>query len=190
MILLSRIFWQIFSLLEVLLLISLLGLTGCRKATEPSKDQINPNYPDEQSSFVHIVSMKKDSIDYVLDASRIDRYYDKQNLLAFDVNIVTYDKSGKVHSTITANRANVNDIENRIVATGHVKLVTPNGILQTEILSWERSFDEIIAPGAVTLIRNGNVLQGISLRTDSNLNFAEMKQVTAAGTANEKDINW
>jgi LPS export ABC transporter protein LptC len=182
--------WLIFNLLEIILLISLLGLNGCRKVTEPSKARINPNYPDEQSSFVHIVSMKGDSIDYILDASRIDRFYDKKNLVAFDVNIISYDKSGKVHSTMSAKKAMVDDIENRIAATGHVKLITTNGILQTEALTWERSFDEIVAPGNVTLIRNGNILQGISLRTDSNLNYAEMKQVTATGTANEKDLNW
>jgi len=157
---------------------------------EPSKGIINPNYPDEQSTMVHIVSMNRDSTDYVLDASRIDRFYDKQTLDAFDVRITSYDKSGKVHSTMSANRAIVDDVNNRIVATGHVKLVTPNGILETEVLTWERAFDEIVAPGEVTLIREGNVLKGISLRTDSNLNFAEMKQVTATGRANEKDINW
>jgi LPS export ABC transporter protein LptC len=185
-----RISWQIFNLLEILTLISLMSILGCHKMTEPSKARINPDYPDEQSNFVHIVSMKGDSIDYVLDASRIDRFYDRQNLVAFDVNIVTYDKVGKVHSKISAQKAMVNDIENRIVATGKVIFDTPNGILQTETLTWERSFDEIIAPGSVTLIRNGNVLQGISLRTDSNLNYAEMKQVTATGTADEKDLNW
>jgi len=185
-----RISWKSFSLVEVILLIFILGLPGCHKMTEPSKARINPDYPDEQSNFVHIVSMKGDSIDYVLDATRIDRYYDTQNLVAFDVNITSYDKNGKVHSTMSANKAIVNDIENRIVAIGHVKLVTPNATLKTESLTWERAFDEITAPGAVTLIRNGNVLQGLSLRTDSNLNYAEMKQVTAVGTANEKDLNW
>lgn len=186
----SRTSWLIFSLLEAILLICLLTSLGCRKMTEPSKARINPNYPDEQSSNVHIVSMKGDSLDYVLDASRIDRYYDKQSLDAFDVNIVTYSKNGKENSRISAKRAIVDDVENRIVAFGHVKLITPNGILETELLNWERSLDEIVAPGAVTLVREGNVLKGISLRTDSNLNYAEMKQVTASGTANEKDINW
>jgi LPS export ABC transporter protein LptC len=185
-----RIFWLIFSLLEIIIIVSLLSLTGCNKVTQPSKTRMNPEYPDEQSNFVHIISMKGDSIDYVLDATRIDRYYDRQDLVAFDVNIVSYDKLGKVHSKIAADKAIVNDIENRVVAIGHVKLTTPNGILETGSLTWERSFDEIMAPGSVTLIRNGNILNGISLRTDSNLNYAEMKQVTATGKVNETDLNW
>jgi hypothetical protein len=45
-------------------------------------------------------------------------------------------------------------------------------------------------PTFLTLTRDGNVLNGDNLRTDSKISFAEMTAVTAEGTLKGDEIDW
>jgi hypothetical protein len=50
--------------------------------------------------------------------------------------------------------------------------------------------DEITAPKQVLLTRQGNVMRGQNLRTNSKLSFVEMEQVSAEGRLTQQEIDW
>jgi hypothetical protein len=55
---------------------------------------------------------------------------------------------------------------------------------------WDRNLDLLTAPGKVTLVRDGNVLRGENLRTNSRVEFAEMEKISAEGVFGEEYLDW
>jgi len=158
--------------------------------TPPDATQLPPGLADEQSREVTVTSYDKANKAYVIQAATIDRYYNTRRLFATRVNITSFDSLNKITSTVVSDSAEVNEAQNWIIANGHVVFKSPNGILKTNSITWDRNTDTITAPGEVILIRDTNQMKGRTLRTNSKLDFAEMKQVTAEGKVNEKEINW
>jgi hypothetical protein len=89
---------------------------------------------------------------------------------------------------IKADTTIVDDARNIIFASGRASFFSPGGGLKTDRIAWDRNVDEITAMGKVTLTRDGSVLWGKNLRTNSKLSFAEMEAVSAEGIVNEKTL--
>ncbi len=175
------------------ILISLIAglFTGCGKSILDQKTPLlNRGLPDETSNNVSIYAYKENRIDYILTANKIERYYDTKRLYAWNVKIVSYDDKNQIRSTIVADTAYVDEARNLIQAIGNVVFDTPNGTIKSRIINWDRNIDEIYVPTKVTLIRDGNVLNGDNLRTDSKISFAEMSTVSAEGILKGDEIDW
>lgn len=178
-------------ILACFILILILLLTGCGKSVlDQTSSPINRNLPDEKSSNVVIYSYNEDKVDYILTAARIEKFYNLKRLYAYDVKIVTYDLDMKIKSEIVADTAFVDEARNFIQAIGNVVFNTPNGIIKSHVVNWERNYDEIYVPEKVTLIRDDDVLYGDNLRTDSNISFIEMNTVSAEGTVKGDELDW
>jgi LPS export ABC transporter protein LptC len=180
-------------IVDSLLILSLVAglLTGCGKSILDQKTPVlNRGLPDETSNNVNIYAYKKNKVDYILTADRIERYYDKKRLYAWKVRLVSYDEKNQIRSTIIADTTYVDEARNLVQAIGNVVFETPNGTIKSRIINWDRNIDEIYVPTKVTLIRDGNVLNGDNLRTDSNISFAEMTTVSAEGILKGDEIDW
>lgn len=178
-------------LLFLALIIVSFILPGCGKSMlEQTTPVLNRGLPDETSSNVSIYAYKENRIDYILTASKIERYYDTRKLYALKVKIVSYDEKNQIRSTIVADTAYVDEARNLVNAMGNVVFDTPNGSIKSRIINWDRNIDEIYTPTTVTLIRDGNVLYGDNLRTDSKISFAEMSTVSAEGVVKGDEIDW
>jgi LPS export ABC transporter protein LptC len=178
-------------LLIPLSLLLILILSGCGKSVlSQTGTVLNRSLPDETSTNVSIYSYKENRVDYLLTADTIQRYYDLKRLWAWKVKITTYDENGIVKSTIIADTTYVDEARNFIKAIGNVVLTSPNGTIQSHIITWDRNIDEIFCPEKVVLIRDGNTLIGDNLRTDVNITYAEMNAVSAEGIIKGDEIEW
>lgn len=166
-------------------------ISGCGKSVlDQSTSALNRALPDETSHDVSIYAYKENRVDYILTASRIERFYLTSKLNAWNVKIVTYDEKMNVKSNLSADTTYVDEARNYIQALGNVVFETPNGIIKSRSMNWERVSDEIFSNEKVTLIRDGNTLQGDNLRTNSNISFVEMSTITAEGTVKGDELDW
>ncbi len=183
--------WRRFLRIVLSLLALLLVLSACdEKGLDVSTPAMDRNLPDETSTNVTITEFNGLSTDYILTAKRIERYYDRQILNAYGARIQAYDAKKGGTSLMEADSTIVDDARNMIYAYGNVKLSSPNGSISSGRMIWDRNMDEIIAPGPVTLVRSGNTLRGEDLRTNTRIDYAEMKTVSAEGIFNEEDFDW
>lgn len=146
--------------------------------------------PDETSTNVTITEFDRDGIAYILEAGRIDRYYEKRILNAYQVEITAYDRKSGDTSLLQADSTIVDDARNQIYAYGNVRLRSPGVSVSTSRMIWDRNVDQIFAPERVVLIREGNVLRGTNLRTNLSIYPTEMDSVSAEGFFGEEFLDW
>lgn len=174
--------------LGILLLILVIG---CKRTNLDVKTPVmDMALPDETSYNIEIREFIGDRLDYILKAGKIERFYDKRILNAYQVKITSFDTLNQIKSTMLADTTIVDDARNIIYANGNVKLSSPNGTIESRRLIWDRAGDEIIAPDRLILTRDGNVLRGTNLRTNSTISYAEMETVSAEGIVSETDFDW
>lgn len=177
--------------LSILLLMLAVALLSCQKQDlTPPKAKLDLSLPDESSQKVSILEYDKERIDYELYAEKIDRWYEKRMLKAFDVRITAVDPHTHLPTYLSADSTIVDDARNLIFAYGNVVLSSPSGKVYSASMTWDRNSDEIFAPGKVRLERDGNILRGESLRTNPAVDFAYMDVVSADGKFDEADFNW
>lgn len=154
--------------------------------TEPMERDL----PDETSYNVRLTQFIDNRNEYYLEAQRIERFSQRRMMYGYGITLTTYDKDNRINSTIKADTTIVDDARNIITAMGNAKMTSPNGSLSTSKIVWDRAVDEITAPLNVVLVRDGSVLRGENLRTNSKLSFVEMDKVSAEGKINPKEIDW
>jgi LPS export ABC transporter protein LptC len=180
---LSTVFWTF------CVVISLALVTGCRPKVQPM-GKTPAGLPDEQSDSVRVVAMTGDKIDYILEADHTDRFYKEKMLYAMQVHIVSYSEKDSTHSTLTCDRAEMDETANTLTAIGDVVIISDNGKMRTEKLVWYRNTDSLYAEGKVMILRDQDLLEGFMLRTDINLDRIQLENVTATGVVNEKKLDW
>ncbi|MFA5509365.1 MAG: LPS export ABC transporter periplasmic protein LptC [Candidatus Cloacimonadaceae bacterium] len=153
-------------------------------------DTLDRNLPDESSLDVKIVEFDGDKVDYELSAKRIDRFYDRRILNAISASLTSYNHDTGGVSYLQADSTIVDDARNMVFAYGNVRLSSPSGTVQSASMTWDRNMDQIIAPGQVVLTKNGNTLRGNHLRTNSNIDYAQMETVSADGIFDASDFDW
>ncbi|PKN75078.1 MAG: LPS export ABC transporter periplasmic protein LptC [Candidatus Cloacimonetes bacterium HGW-Cloacimonetes-2] len=175
---------------SLLLLVLILSSFSCGEKMELDRNTpvMDRELPDETSHNVRITELDGNRVDYILEAEKIERFYDRRILNGWKVLITSYDKAGNIQSTIKADTTIVDDARNVIFASGNVYVTSPNGSIQTRKITWDRNMDEIVAPEAVTLKRQGSVLKGKNLRTNSTISFAELAEVQAEGIFQDEEI--
>ncbi|MFO8144958.1 MAG: LPS export ABC transporter periplasmic protein LptC [Candidatus Syntrophosphaera sp.] len=175
---------------DLLLLILFLATCACGDSKlDISTPAMERGLPDETSRNVTITEFDRDGIAYILEAGRIDRYYDRRILNAFEVDITAWDSEGK-KTVMKADSTIVDDARNQVFAYGNVELSSPGVKVITSRMTWDRNMDEIVAPDRVTLIREGNILRGKNLRTTLSIYPTEMDSISAEGYFGEEYLDW
>ena len=138
-----------------------------------------------------LTEYEQNKIAYILNAERIDRYYDRRILNAYKVEIQALDKKTGGTSFLKADSTIVDEARNMIMAHGNVKLISAEGSIYTNRMIWDRNSDVIVAPDTVMLVRAGNILRGRNLRTNLSIYPTEMDSISAEGLFEEKEfLNW
>ncbi len=177
--------------LRIIAILLILVSFGCKRLDLNVKTPVlDRSLPDETSYKVRIVEYVGPGKSYILEAKKIERFYDRKILNAWDVRITTYDKFNKLQSTIYADTTIVDDARNLIYANGKVRINSTNGNIQARRIVWNRNVDQIVAPDKVVLSRGETTLRGTNLRTDSKVSYAEMDVVSAEGRVSDQDIDW
>jgi LPS export ABC transporter protein LptC len=182
-------FWHVLLLCSALAAIC---FTGCSSQEEAVAflPQSQPDIPDEVSDSVHIRQMNLNKLDFDLWALRVNRWEAKHLTIAQQVKIQSYNPDGSLKSTLVADSARVDEINNFIIGKGHVRVDSENGIMKAPYAKWDRNSDELFAQGNVVVIRGENTLYGSELKTDIRLDRIEILEVSAQGTINEEDFTW
>ena len=177
---------------ELILLFSLLALSACGKSKLDIKtESMKRGIPDETSTNVILTEYEQNKIAYILNAERIERYYDRRILNAYKVEIQALDKKTGGTSILKADSTIVDEARNMIMAHGNVKLISAEGSIFTNRMVWDRNNDVIVAPDTVMLVRAGNILRGRNLRTNLSIYPTEMDSISAEGLFEEKEfLNW
>lgn len=179
---------KIFCFLTIIVFISF--LVSCTFSEESFSGKKDSKLPDEEADSVKIISMTKDIIDYELEATHIDRFYKKKLTLADSIFITTFNPDGSIKSTLSSDKAEMDEAKNILTAIDNVIVKSENGIMKTPFLIWNKNTDEFYAKNGVTLIREDNVLQGQEMKTDGNLERIEIIKVSAEGKIDESEIDW
>ena len=94
------------------------------------------------------------------------------------VEVEFYDRSGRAVSSLTADRAEIDENSSDIVVYGNVLVVSRDSTrLETESLTWVRETDKITGKGKVTLRRPDGVETGVGFEASSDLKRWTMHQV-------------
>jgi len=140
---------------------------------------------------VILTEYEQNKIAYILNAERIERYYDRRILNAYKVEIQALDKKTGGTSILKADSTIVDEARNMIMAHGNVKLISAEGSIFTNRMVWDRNSDVIVAPDTVMLVRAGNILRGRNLRTNLSIYPTEMDSISAEGLFEDKEfLNW
>jgi LPS export ABC transporter protein LptC len=167
----------------------LLFFAGCNYTDNKDKRvDIVADGPEEYIEGIEVYNLIGKDYDYKLKAEIIKNYYSKKLTIAYKVKLDSYDKEGKHDSYIECDSAYVENNSDLIKAYGHVYFETPNGIVKTDYIVWDKPKDSVLAPNRVVLTRGENEVTGYNLRTDSKFRITNMDNVKAKGTVNEKDI--
>jgi len=176
---------------KLLILLAVPLLFGCGESDLVLRtESLKRGLPDETSTNVTITEFDREGVAYILKAARIDRYYERRILNAYQVDITAFDRQKGGSSSLKADSTIVDDARNVIYAHGNVKLVGKEGSISTSRLIWDRNMDEVIAPGQVTLVKDGNVLRGTNLRTNLSIYPTEMDNISAEGFFEEDYLDW
>lgn len=179
-------------ILKIILLLSLLFCWACSKESlDKDTEVLEQGIADENSEGVKVSEYVNNRLDYIIEAKSMERFTDRRMLYGYFVTLSSYDQAGMLSSVIKADTAIVDDARNVIFANGNVSFKTQEGEIKGEKMFWDRNLDEITVPTYVTLTRNGDVLTGQSLRTNTKLSYAEMDAVKAEGYFDEEDfLDW
>jgi len=181
-------------LLKTLLIISslasiALAMIGCEEIEEQTFEKIDGDYPDRWADSLLVVQTRGEYTEYEMFAVHMDTYSNKKLTLADTVTIKVFDKQGALQTTLTCDKARIDDAKNTFTGTGNVIVHSENGIMKTDFLKWFRATDELVAKEGVEVTRGENTLWGEEMKTDINLNRIEITKVSAEGKIDEDDFD-
>ena len=102
-------------------------LSSCHKVDLQSHTGVLArDLPDEISYNVQLTQLNNDRNDYILEAERVERFYDRRLLYAYKVILTTFDKNNQISSVIKADTTIVDDARNLIFSNGNASLNSPN----------------------------------------------------------------
>jgi LPS export ABC transporter protein LptC len=170
-----------------LLLPLLILFAACTNSSEIATADIVRNVgPDETIDNFTVVSTIGERQEWLMIADLVKRFNEERRWVAYNVFMETLNEEDK--NFYRSDSVFVSDITNILTGMGNVKITTPSGILKTDLIHWNRMSDRIHAPNDVYLTRDSHEIWGSDLRTDSNLGFIDMRNVTGHGTLIMEDL--
>ena len=183
--------WRTSTRFLSLLAALLLGLSACGKSVlDTSTPASDGSLPDEVSTAVTITQYNGDEAVSLLNAKRIDRFYNRRLTKGYQVDLDSINPKTRERNSLKADSAYVDDARNETSAFGNVRLDSSNGSVTSQKMFWDRNTDQITAPGPVTLTRGMDVMRGDNLTTDTKLETAVLEKVSAEGEFGDVYEGW
>jgi LPS export ABC transporter protein LptC len=172
--------------IKFLLPISLLGGVACINPGEGEVVDESARVPDQVVSDYIIQQMKDNALEWELHSAKAS-IYNKENTAYIEVVKLYFFKEGKVSSTLTSDRGEVNTQTNDMIAKGHVVIHTDDGsILHTDRLNWDNKEKKIRSDDEVWMMRGKTLIHGYGFESDPDLKT--FRTTRATGDVTPEDL--
>jgi len=173
-------------LLRFLLPAALLGGVACINPGEGETVDESVRVPDQVVSDYIIQQMKDNALEWELHSAKAS-IYNKENTAYIEVVKLYFYKEGKVSSTLTSDRGEVNTQTNDMIAKGHVVIHTDDGsILHTDRLTWDNKEKKIHSDDEVWMMRGKTLIHGYGFESDPELKT--FRTTRATGDVTPEDL--
>ena len=150
--------------MRLLLIISTLLFCSCSNNPEIIKEFINTdNIAIERIEGAEILQTQKGILNVKITAETIERFDNIQPHLVFSngFEVVFYCDSGLVKSILQAKDAEIDEINNIMIASNSVVLTSSSGEkLETEELIWDEAKNKIFTDRKVVITTEKELIQG------------------------------
>lgn len=143
----------------------ILAAISCSSDKEAAPPTLTLSQPDEESEGIRIVSAMNDSIEYIVEAVRMKRYYETKRVMADSVVLRTYNARGEVTSRLSCDIAEIDEVGNILMARQNAMIVNQAGdTLRADFMQWDRGRDILFARSRVYVRRKDDRMTADSLR--------------------------
>jgi len=168
-------------LLTGILTVAFLLAAGCTSKEEPPSGGGSPSgvVPDQESWNSTIIFSQSGITTAVISAAHLMKF-EKKGITELDggLKVDFYNRDGTHSSTLTAERATVDERSEELKAIGNVVVISDDGSkLETDELIWDNSRRKIVADGPVTIATRSGVERGIGFESDPDLKRWTMRKV-------------
>ena len=161
-------------------------LYSCSNDPEAVKEFIETeNLPIEKIEGSEILHTENGTLKVKIIATTIKRFKDIQPQLLFSngFKVIFYNDSGSVQSVLKATNAEVDEINNIMIASGSVVLTSSEGKkMETEELIWNENKNKIYTDRKVVITTGKEVIEGEGF--ESNPDFSQYLISKIHGTFN------
>jgi len=152
-------------------------LAGCET---PDGEETAPTGVDstrtvQRSTDIEVVESKLGVVRWVLRADRSVMHDDEERTDLEGLFVTFYDDSGRVSSTLVADRGEIDRKTRHLIARQNVRVETPEEeTLETEVLEWDNARKKILSDQPVRITQGRNVYTGTGLVSDPGLEEFEI----------------
>ncbi|MCL2063533.1 MAG: hypothetical protein FWG98_04080 [Candidatus Cloacimonetes bacterium] len=118
--------------------------------------------------------------EWFMKADYFERFSKERRWMAFNVFLETLNETDK--NFYRSDSLFVSEITDVYTGMGNVEIISPNGILHTDKIIWDRRTDRIHAPNDVYIKNDNNEIWGSVLYTNSNMDFVDLRHVSGIGS--------
>lgn len=176
------------SLMYSLLLILVVGFTGCNSAEDDIKKKIVYKGPIAETR--NIVSQFSDSakLQIKLVAPRQLQYESGDAVYPDSLFLTFFDKDGKINNTVRANYGKYEKMKDVYFIRGNVIVNNPtkNETMRTEELFWDKQTRKIYTEKFVTVKTEDEFLQGQGLTANQDFTNWKFKKATGVFTIKQQ----
>jgi len=171
--------------LLTMLLCAVFTVSCGKKNTEMASAEIEKQTgPDEIIENVMMVSTTKDKVEWQMNATLSKRYTADKFMIAYEVTMETLNMTEK--NFYRSDSVYVYEVRDEFIGMGSVEIISPNAVLKTEKIIWNRLTDTVYAPDEVYIIRDKHEMWGTSLYTNSTLDYINLQNVRGHGVVDDK----
>lgn len=169
---------RIFSLIPILVPLLLVGCNRSEPQTQAIGADTLLTRPDTEVVKARVLLYNKGAVTTEIIADRILKYEAKDSMLAYVLNVTSFDTLGHKTSSLTSDSGIVRENSGVMNAYGHVVAFSDDSTkLETDHLRWDSKEDKIITDAFVRITRpNGDVITGIGLETDQKMSRLKILQ--------------
>jgi len=158
----------------IIILLGLVGLTGCGKEQTASTGRAaltdSSLQPDSEVSGARIYLYDRGRVTTEIVAEKIVKYETLDSTMAYTLDIDVYDSTGAVTTDIVGDSGIIRESTGNMSIYGNVVVLTADCFkLETEYLYWDAQIDSIKTDAFVRLTKGKDIITGWGLQADQQL---------------------
>jgi len=177
-----------------IILLGIVGLTGCGKEQTASTDQAAPAdstlRPDSEVSGARIYLYDRGRVTTEIVAEKVVKFESLDSTMAYALDIDIYDSTGAATANIVGDSGIIREGTGNLSIYGNVVVITTDSFkLETEYLYWDSEVDSIKTDVFVRLTKGEDVITGWGLQADQRLHSTKILSRVSGTITNPKNLS-